>query len=228
MSESTSNPGANVAKRLDFLKRWEKYTTIPLATLAFVYLIFYTLEVFENRPIEDYGSFEFAGDIIWVIFIFDFLLRFALAPDKWPFLRRNVVELVAVILPMFRSLGMFRVLIALGFLIRVGQSLRSRVNIYLGLILPLLIYTSSLGIWEIERRAEGANILTFEDSIWWAFVTVSTIGYGDFSPITFEGRTIAVILMITRIGIVSVITANLATWFLQRIEYDIAKEKNKA
>jgi voltage-gated potassium channel len=200
---------------------WERRSTIPLAILALVYLALYAVEVLAKLPPAIFFDFVLISDIIWAIFIVDFVVRLSLTHHKAKFLKRNIIELISLVLPMFRAFRMFRVIIALGFLARVAQSFQGRVNIYVGVILPLLIFTCSLGVYDAEHRVAGANILNFGDSLWWAFVTVTTIGYGDFYPITFEGRAIAVLLMLSGLALVSVITVTFASWFLGRLEYDL-------
>jgi voltage-gated potassium channel len=204
---------------------WERWSTIPLAILAILYLVLYSFEVLAHLPPALFFDFVVVSDIIWAIFIIDFLARFFLSPKKVPFLKRNAIELVALILPFFRAFRMFRVIIALGFLSRVGKSLNARINIYVGVILPLLIYVCALGVYDAEHKAPGANITNFGDSIWWAFVTIGTIGYGDYYPVTFEGRAIAVLLMVAGLAFISVITVSVATLFLNRLEYDLLQKK---
>ena len=204
---------------------WERWSTIPLAILAILYLVLYSFEVLAHLPPALFFDFVVVSDIIWAIFIIDFLARFFLSPKKVPFLKRNAIELVALILPFFRAFRMFRVIIALGFLSRVGKSLNARINIYVGVILPLLIYVCALGVYDAEHKAPGANITNFGDSIWWAFVTICTIGYGDYYPVTFEGRAIAVLLMVAGLAFISVITVSVATLFLNRLEYDLLQKK---
>lgn len=204
---------------------WERWSTVPLAILALAYLGLYSVEVLGHLPPAIFFDFVVVSDIIWAIFIIDFVVRFTLSPAKVPFLKRNAIELVALILPFFRAFRMFRVIIALGFLSRVGKSLNARINIYVGVILPLLIYVCALGVYDAEHKAPGANILNFGDSIWWAFVTICTIGYGDYYPVTFEGRAIAVLLMVAGLAFISVITVSVATMFLNRLEYDLLQKK---
>lgn len=203
------------------VQTWEKRSTIPLAILAFIYLGLYALEVLGDMPPATLFDLIVINDVIWGLFVFDFVARFALSRTKLKFLKRNAVEAISLLLPFFRALRMFRVVIALSFLTRVAQSLRGRINLYLGLILPLLIFTCSLGVYEAEHTAPGANILNWGDSLWWTFVTITTIGYGDFYPVTFEGRSIAILLMLSGLALVSVITVSIGSWFLSRLEYDL-------
>jgi voltage-gated potassium channel len=207
---------------------WERWSTIPLAVLAVVYLGLYSLEVLGHWSSPLLWDFVAISDVIWVIFIVDFIGRFILTQDKVRFLKTNAIELVSLLLPFFRAFRMFRVVIALGFLSRVGRTLSARINIYVGLILPLLIYVCALGVYDAEHKAPGANITNFGDAIWWAFVTIGTIGYGDYYPVTVEGRVIAVLLMIAGLAFVSVITVSVATMFLNRLEYDLTKKKASA
>jgi voltage-gated potassium channel len=206
------------------LAKWENVSTLPLAALALGYLALYALEVLGHWSPDLMFDFVAVSDIIWGIFIIDFVARFFMSHHRGPFLKKNIVELISLVLPMFRAFRMFRVVIALGFIARVAQSLQARIGIYLGLILPLLIFTCSLGVYDAEHLVPGAKITSFGDSVWWAFVTVTTIGYGDYYPITVEGRMIAVLLMLSGLALVSVITVTFASWFLGRLEYDLTSK----
>ena len=62
-----------------------------------------------------------------------------------------------------------------------------------------------------EATSPKANITSLGDSLWWAMETISTVGYGDFYPVTVPGRVIAVLLFINGIGLLSVVTAQLAS-----------------
>jgi voltage-gated potassium channel len=60
------------------------------------------------------------------------------------------------------------------------------------------------------------------DALWWAVVTATTIGYGDLSPVTVEGRLIAVVLMLTGIGVIGVFTATVASFFFEQERSEVA------
>ena len=67
----------------------------------------------------------------------------------------------------------------------------------------------------LESDATGANIKTATDALWWTFVTVTTVGYGDFYPVTVLGRCVAVLLMIVGIGTFGTFTAYIASFFAE-------------
>ncbi|MEN9749003.1 MAG: hypothetical protein RL149_81 [Actinomycetota bacterium] len=209
------------------VQRWERRSTVPLALLAVVYLALYAFEVLGDAQTVQLFDLVLFSDIIWAIFIVDFVARFFMHDNKILFLKRNVIELIGLVLPFFRAFRMFRVVIAIGFLARAAQSLQARINIYIGVILPLLVFTCSLGVYEAEHNATNANITNFGDAIWWAFVTITTIGYGDYFPVTFEGRAIAVLLMLSGLALVSVITVSFASWFLDRMNLEVTMRKQK-
>lgn len=70
--------------------------------------------------------------------------------------------------------------------------------------------------WSFEQEAAEANITSLGDALWWAIVTATTVGYGDRYPVTPEGRGVAVVLMLLGISLLSVVTANIAAFFLER------------
>ena len=198
------------------VERWEKASALPLAILAVAFMGLWALQVLAPLSSLGWDLVEGAILVIWAAFIIDFAFRLYFHIDRKKFLRSNVIELVAIVVPAFRFLRMLRVLMAVGLLTRVVQSLQGRVNIYIAIVLPLLTFAGALGVFEAERGVPTSNIKTFADAAWWACVTVLSVGYGDFYPVSFEGRAIAVLLMLGGIAMLSVVTANLASYFLSQ------------
>jgi len=76
-----------------------------------------------------------------------------------------------------------------------------------------MILFSSIAILQVEQDA-NSNIKTAEDATWWAYVTITTVGYGDKYPVTTKGRIIAALLMTVGVGLFGTFTAYLASWFV--------------
>lgn len=81
------------------------------------------------------------------------------------------------------------------------------------LLALLLLIGSSTAILHFENLPES-NIRTANDAIWWAFSTITTVGYGDRFPVSPEGRFVAVLLMTGGVGLFGAFSATLAAWFL--------------
>jgi voltage-gated potassium channel len=198
------------------IQRWEKHSAIPLAFLALAFLALWAVQVLVPLTVVEWDIIEGLILLIWATFIVDYVVRLTFHQDKAKFLKSSVIEIVALLVPAFRFLRVLRVITAVGILTRVVQSLQGRVNLYIAIVFPMLIFAGSLGVYEAELRAVDSNIQSFEDAIWWAAVTVFTVGYGDLYPVTLEGRFIAIILMMGGVALLSVLTANLASYFLRQ------------
>jgi len=77
-----------------------------------------------------------------------------------------------------------------------------------------LVFTISWIVLRAEQGASNANIKTYHDAVWWAFVTITTVGYGDYYPVTTLGQSMAIILMFFGLGIIGVLSSYLATTFI--------------
>ena len=93
------------------------------------------------------------------------------------------------------------------------ENSRGKLLIIEGILIILLVIFSSIAILQVEDDPTS-NIKTAEDAIWWAYVTITTVGYGDKYPITTEGRLIAGILMTAGVGLFGTFTAYVASWFV--------------
>ena len=78
------------------------------------------------------------------------------------------------------------------------------------LILLILVLIGSLGITILEPN------MSWNNALWYSFVTITTVGYGDFSPTTAGGRVVGIIIMIFGIGILGLFTANIASIFVAK------------
>src|SRR5208282_3565148 len=88
------------------------------------------------------------------------------------------------------------------------------------------LITGSWLVLLFEENARGSNIHNYSDALWWAIVTVTTVGYGDRFPVTEGGRAVAVILMLVGIGLIGVLTDTVASVFIKE-HTDSTKEEFK-
>jgi voltage-gated potassium channel len=150
--------------------------------------------------------------IFMVAFLTEYLLGFVLARSKWHYVFNAwlLVDLVSVIPDMvgqmFRSLRGIRVLrmLKLGKLVRGGR----RVPLKLGRFFRALGVAGSgvLAGAIALRGVEPQTVQGMNDSLWWSLVTVSTVGYGDISPMTPIGRVVAAVLILLGLGMFSYFT----------------------
>jgi len=189
--------------------------------LGFAYLGIYSVQVLVEPPADIYASLELLAEIIFWIFAVDVVLRLIHSGPElmtWKgllgFLKENWLALMALLLPAFRSLRVLRVIVVLRGLEPYLNTRSSRVGMIVGVTFPLILYTAALSIFEAERYADGSNIQSFGDAVWWSIASVTTVGYGDKFPVTADGRVIATFLMVIGIGLFSALTALLAAWVM--------------
>lgn len=164
-------------------------------------------------------------NLICLVFIFDFTYNLFTAPSKLDYLKWGWLDLISSI-PTFGYLrfGRFIRLIRILRVLRAFRSLRFIVKhlfknrtqatfASVSLIAVLMIIFGSISLLQVEHDA-NSNIKTAEDAIWWAFVTITTVGYGDKYPVTTEGRIIAAFLMVTGVGLFGTFTGYMTSWFV--------------
>lgn len=195
------------------LHTWEQRTQWGLALLALGFLALYAYEILAHLDGTALERTEIALNIIWGIFLIDYVIRLSIARNRWQWAKNNLLDLASVALPFLRPLRLIRLITLLTVLHRTtGETLRNKIITYTIFSTTLLVAVSSLAILEAERDTEGATITTYGDALWWSVVTITTVGYGDYTPITTTGRLITLGLMIGGMALIGVITATLASW----------------
>jgi voltage-gated potassium channel len=206
--------------------RWERRTEWPLALVAVVFLVLYSVEVLFQPHGREAHIVWLASWLVWGFFVVDYIVRLALAPERPRWFVRHLFDLLIVALPMMRPLRLLRFVVLVGALQKaVGDAVRGRILIYTMTGTLLLIYVASLAVLDAERDRPGTNINSFGNAVWWAVTTVTTVGYGDLYPVTITGRVVAALLMIGGISLIGVVTASIASWIVQRVaETDVANQ----
>jgi len=166
---------------------------------------------------------------LWLLFVLESLVVASLCDQPRRYLRRNWLNLVVVVagLPLlvgvdsaFGALRLVRLIALAAIAIHVG----SRVGRMLqrNQLLPTLIASTIVIVMSgIMMAALDPAIKTPADGIWWAWVTVSTVGYGDLVPISASGRWMASVVMLLGLGLFSLITGAFVAFFMEKKEQEV-------
>lgn len=200
------------------LERYERGTEWPLAGVALLFLGLYSIRVLVQPHGVAFMAVHAALFTTYSAFVIDYLARLYLAQPRGRWFIRHLWELPIILLPFFRPLRLLSLAAVVKTLEHaVGDTIRGRVVLYTVVGAVSIVFASSLAILDAERGHPHSNINTFGDALWWAMTTVTTVGYGDLSPVTGAGRIVAVALMIGGITLLGTVTATLASWIVQRV-----------
>lgn len=188
----------------------------PMLALSVVFAVALLYPLVQPISDETHQVLEAVQWLIWSAFVAEYLLLLWLAPDRWHMVRTHVLDLVIIVLPFLRPLRLLRLLTVFS---RAGVATRRLTGRpgFRGFLLVALgvVVAGAAGVFAFERGQPGANIETFPEALWWALVTSTTVGYGDYTPVTMQGRAVAVVLMLVGVGVFGVVTANLAAFFVE-------------
>ncbi len=200
-----------------------RYVLLGVSVYALIALAF---EMFA-RPSPALSSLiRYADFAVCAVFFADFLRNLRAAPDKWRYLRTwGWLDLLSSI-PMADALRVGRI----GYVIRIVYLLRAaRATRVIALSLRAdrgrdafaitaflcftLVVLGSAAIL-VAEDGPGATILDAGQALWWAVVTLTTVGYGDVVPTTTAGRLVAVVLMIGGVGLFGALSGIVASWIV--------------
>ena len=103
-------------------------------------------------------------------------------------------------------------------LARDGRSLHLKAAGGATAVLAVVMLLGSWAAVAAEDGARGANLTSYPKALWWSIETATTVGYGDFYPVTPWGRVVGSVVMVVGITTYGMVTAALATWFVGRDE----------
>jgi voltage-gated potassium channel len=101
-------------------------------------------------------------------------------------------------------------------LAREGRSLHLKAAGGATAVLAVVMLLGSWAAVAAEDGARGANLTSYPKALWWSIETATTVGYGDFYPVTPWGRVVGTVVMVVGITTYGMVTAALATWFVAR------------
>lgn len=205
-------------------------TELPIAALALLIAPALIVEGHATTPLlRDIA--RGVNWVIWLAFCLEYVAKVSLAPDRRRYIRGAWLDFLIVVLATpvpitgliegmpVRLIGLFRfvrgaAVAAVGLWMRI-HFLRPRPLHHAAVTIAVVVTLGALGIFAVEHGV-NPRIQTFGDAMWWSVVTATTVGYGDVSPVTPEGRLIGVGLMLVGIVLMGVFTATVSSVFFDR------------
>lgn len=199
------------------MKILKKVWSWNLSILAVLYLIGFSYPAFVSSVSKQtQTNLDLIQWVSWGCFAADLIVNFSLSKDKKSFLKKNPLLVMSVLLPFLRPLRLLR-LFSFGTLMldRVNMAKSAAISLKVLVTALFLTYLGGIEVTVAERAEGSGSIKTAGDGLWWALTTVTNTSYGDFYPITVEGRMIAMGLMFTGIGVLAFASATIAAWFVK-------------
>lgn len=176
----------------------------------------------------------FSDWLLWGFFCTELLVMCWLTKDPWRYLKNNWFNLVVIVAAMpllwqAQELGALRairftlVVLKLANLSTTIRAVLSRNQLGLTIVASW-IFVLFAGVLMAAIEPTFKNV---GDGIWWAWVTVTTVGYGDVVPVTGAGRILAGIVMLLGMGLFSLITANFSAFFVAREEMKLVQKEDQ-
>ncbi len=185
-----------------------------------------------------YNSYtSFASDwLIWLLFLSELAVMLWLVDDQKRYLKHNWMSPLIILggLPVLWGVDTFyagilrslRLALTIGIFLRVSKDTRdllSRHNLGITLFICFIVLViSGLLISGIDPAFE-----TPLDGLWWAWVTVTTVGYGDLVPETTQGRIFGSFLILMGIGMFSMLTASFSVFFIEQDERELNQKEER-
>ena len=212
--------------RREILAQIEGWLETPMLVLGFVWLALLVWElIWGLNPI-----LETINSVIWIIFVLNFVVEFALALHKLDYLKRNWLTALSLALPALRVFRLARVLRGarglrlvkvVGSLNRgmcaLGASMSRRGFGYVLALTAIVTLAGAAGMYAFENDNAGGGdgLNTYGEALWWTAMLMTTMG-SAYWPRTAEGRVLCLILAIYAFAVFGYVTATLATFFIGR------------
>lgn len=205
--------------RHDLVDRIEMATKYPMTVLGILWLVFGVIVLTTDAHGSSSKLLVGSLFVLWFIFFVEYVVRLVVTPDTRGYVKRRWVEPATVLIPPLQGwhvVGIEKMSVVVHEVELRVESILKHHGLFRVLIAA--VGTIFLGAWMVqlfEENAPGSNIHNYPNALWWAIVTVTTVGYGDRYPVTEGGRVVASCLMLVGIGLIGVLTATVASVFVK-------------
>lgn len=229
------------SERFELLENVQSILEPAMTALGFCFLILLLLDYTSSGiSARNQAWISTALQVIWGIFLLDFIFRFLIAPAKGEFLRQNWFAALSLALPflrpfrafravrVLRSISLVRLLGGINRGIRVLRKItRGRQFAYVGGLTVLVTLAGGVGVLYFDRDTPNAPIQTFGDALWWSAAMVTTINNEKY-VVSTEARIIAILIRVFAVSVFGFITASIASYFIGSAEATEAKAEGDA
>ena len=203
------NPVAGI---ISFIRKQDASSDLMLTVLALLSVAILTFEIIVESNIFSAVYIHIIDAVISAIFLGDWILRLRRADDKMKFVRTSWWELLAAIPVYIEPTGILRfvrLIVRLRILFNKSRHLKHAYPLEIYTFFAVIMFGGA-DLFHAFEYGINENVNTFFDSIWWAMVTITTVGYGDISPVTTGGRIVSMVLMMIGIGFLGLTTGMVA------------------
>lgn len=210
-----------------------------IEVLILISIISFSIQTLPDLPVKTREYLRILEIGIVIIFTIEYILRIIVAENKWKYIFSfyGLIDLLAI-LPFYITVGidlralrmfrLFRILRALK-LFRYSKAIKRFYLTFKSVqdellafffIVCFLIFLSAVGIYYFENPAQPEVFKSVFHSLWWAVITLTTVGYGDIYPITVGGRLFTFLILMIGFGIIAIPTGLLTSAFTKTREMD--------
>jgi voltage-gated potassium channel len=182
---------------------------VPLLLLSLVFVGTYATQL-SSAPARLDGGLSVVRALVWVLFAVDYLVRVRLSGAAVRYVLTHPMDLLVLVVPVLRPVLLLVAVLVRRYRLHGHAAVVRRTLVYLISVSATLVLFVATAVLLSERDAGGATIRSFPDALWWTFVTVTTVGYGDLYPVTYTGRAVAVLGMLLGIGVLGTVTATIS------------------
>lgn len=214
-----------------------RYFSFFIQALILLSIITFSIETIPDLKPQTRTVLQSIEAFCVVVFTVEYILRIYVADNKPKFIFSvfGIIDILAI-LPFYLSFGidlrslralrfirLFRILKmarynrALSHFTRAIMVAKEEILLFL-FVTFILIYFAAVGIYYFESQAQPEHFSSIFDSLWWAIITLTTVGYGDVYPITVGGRVFTFIILMIGLGIVAIPTGIISSALTKSID----------
>lgn len=210
------------------LTRYQKLANVPMISFSLIFLFIFCSTNFHFEYAEKNKTlFNVADNVIWIIFVADYIAMLLLSENKRHFLRTHILQLIVVAIPFLRVLRLARLVVMLTNILGMMKSkILVSIPVYVLSSAALFVLIGASAIYDAEYQAEGSSIDSRRDAFWWAGALIFSYFYNETPPVTESGRLYGFLLTLCGLSIVGTITATFAGWLINQVR-EIESENEK-